>query len=972
MQPNEENGKGPTKQVQDDIDRLFALRLKQNPAPAQVFQDTLAILQQVPSENASQTTSNADFVNAIALPAESIAASTPIVANLANGSRVARHLPAMSEPINLALPPRSRNLPVVLVASLILGILAAALLLLVVALQGEDKTISNPPPVAAITVAPPATTLLSGTRTMREPVGTADYIPNTNLEFLFPTATKLKVLNNISTGAFATSTDWQVVTSYYKQKLPMVGYTVFKDSLNFCGVSGCESFEAGNGSFLLDIQIYSPTSWKNLNSASISQTLAPLVTQLRPDQALIMYSFRNGPLPASVTPNATALVNVTATVAPVANNRLDLSYPGADKLEFDRNYIFQFGSSKELESSTLGAYAVAADDNKILEYYRQKLTRSGYNVAITTNTIGTVCGLGCNARVVEAKATDGSWLKVIVFNQAGMQDLSTGAGNLGKTFAKLYAQIKPGQILIVYEANLNAPAYQATVVAARTAIAAYAPAPAATLFGPVVYSPARVAATSTPTPGPANRFGELTPAVTPTPISANSQAFLGPDKLPHSADDGSGLVATDTSLKIGATEGATYYFDGLTSDAVNGTHLDLTLEFPGSGLSYSPDNVGTLTDEAGHSYLLNLQPNPAGNLQPRNLGGKDSNGKPFVYEAFRLNGPALPAGTRTVVFTPSSGLPFKPTASITLHLKTFSEASLPKLTPLVKAVADIGGIKVELPYAYFGRDRTWLDVVVDATNLGQKILNEDGSYFIQSEITLNDNSQPSPASGPTSAIGPAYSTPAIPTNSNKNSLLDDKGRPLSLLQLNPNQTSFHLSTLQTFDNYLVLKPVATDAKSVTLNIPSLSVFVNWSELHYARISSQAPRFSLPLAQLIRSGKLMPGGTITLPGFVVRIIGVQAVVNQAKGEVTLIIKHQTVPDLTSGKGAATNASVSIVCVTCGPNNFSLSRDTLNDQQVIEDALTFKYDPAQTNIELGINNLIYILNGPWQVTIPVSQP
>ena len=387
---------------------------------------------------------------------------------------------------------------------------------------------------------------------------------------------------------------------------------------------------------------------------------------------------------------------------------------------------------------------------------------------------------------------------------------------------------------------------------------------------------------------------------------------------------------------------------------------------------YSPNGAGTLTDEAGHSYPLSIKPNQESLAEPRNLSNKNKDGKPFTYTGFRLNGPALPPGTRTIIFKPGDGMPFKLATPVTLHLKTFREAALPQLKPQVGAVANVGGVKVGLPYAYFGRDRTWLEVIVDTTGFGKKFLDTGGNYYITNDIFLNDTSQPTPAVTPGPATGPGYATPSAPLNIAKSNLLDNKGQPLAALGSYPGGYGIRLGVNQTFDQNLVLKPLATDAKSVTLNIPSLNVGVNWYKPHYLLISDAAPRFTLPLAEIIRSGKVLPGGTISLPGFVVQIIGVQAVLNQAKGEVTLTIKHQTLPTGPAEKGSVSNASVSLVCDKCDPNTTSQTRNSTASSAIIEDSLTFKYDPVQTSLELDISNLGYTLNGPWQVTIPVSQP
>ena len=981
----QENRKDQKNQNGDELDRLFELRVQQIPAPGEVFQQTLDALRPVQAGiNSNISLTKELALNPIPMevdePFEMLTVATSpdyrptITSGLSPVSMVGRAS-------KLVTRRTYNNLPFALVAGLVLAVTAAVLLLLIVAVQGNNQAVSNPSPVAAATIANLSPTPASDKKMPSpQPAGGADYLPNTDFKFLYPGATKFIIPNAINTGGFATAADWQIVTAYYKQKLPTYGYTVFKDD-RACPKNDCDQFMAGNGKFLVSINIYSLESWQTL-APNLDQAdkVTEQLKQISSVQTVAGYSFQNGPLPASVTPNATPLTTAlpTVTPAPVANLGVDLSYPDADTLQLDREYLLAGGATDEVKNAALGAYGVADDYTKIQQYYRQKLIAAGYNVAITNQTIGTVCGLGCDAAVVEATTIDGSLIKVVVFNPTSIDQLRRGQGNLGQTMLKLSAQLKPGQTLIIYEATVNSSSYKATVATGHTAIAAFTPASAATLFGPVIYNPGTVTpmpATVTPGPGatasPTSPFGEPTPRFTPTPLAPNSLAFLGPDNQTH-PDKAGGLVATDDSLKIGAQQNSNYYLNGLVSDAVNGTHLDWTIEYEaGSSFSFSPNEAGTLTDEAGHSYPLSIKPDRDSLAESRNLNNKNKDGKPFTYTGFRLSGPALPPGTRTVIFTPGDGMPFKLATPVTLHLKTFQEAALPQLKPLTGAVANVGGVKVALPYAYFGRDHTWLEVIVDTTGFGKKFLDTGGNYYIPNDIILNDTSQHTPASTPGPATGPGYATPSAPLNIAKSSLLDDKGQPLAALGSYPGANGIRLAVNQTFDQNLVLKPLTADAKSITLNIPSLNVLVSWDELHYVRVSAAAPRFTLPLAEIIRSSKILPGGTISLPGFVVQIIGVQAVLNQVKGEVTLTIKHQTLTTGPTGQGSVSNASVSLVCGKCDPNTTSQTRNSTPNTAIIEDNLTFKYDPAQTSLELDLSGLGYTLNGPWLVTIPVSQ-
>ena len=595
----QENGNNQENQSRDELDRLFELRVKQIPAPSDVFEQTLVALRPAQSDISSQISliKEPAFI-AGPMTADELS-EMPIAKTRAGYDRFTA-TSALSPvgirgvPTSLATRRTYSNLPFALVAGLILAVTAAVLLLLTVAVQGNDKVISNPSPIAAATVAnnfasptvansaPPS---LNNNTTSPQSASDPDYLPDTNFKFLYPGATKFTIPNAINTGGFATTADWQIVAAYYQQKLPTYGYSVFKDD-RACPKNGCDRFMAGNGKFLVSINIYSLESWQilapNLDQAD---KITEQLKQISSAQTVVGYSFQNGPLPASVTPNATPLKMITPTPAPVANLGVDLSYPGADSLELDREYLLAGGATDEVKKAALGAYGVPDDYTKIQQYYRQKLIAAGYNVTITNQTIGTVCGLGCDAAVVEATTIDGSLIKVVVFNPKGIDQLRKGEGNLGQTMLKLSAQLKSGQTLIIYQATVNPSSYKATVATGHTAIAAFTPAPSATLFGPVIYNPGTITpipATATLKPGatasPTSPFGEPTPHFTPTPIAPNSLAFLGPDNQAH-PDNADGLVATDDTLKIGAQQNSTYYLNGLVSDGVNGTHLDWTIEY---------------------------------------------------------------------------------------------------------------------------------------------------------------------------------------------------------------------------------------------------------------------------------------------------------------------------------------------------------------------------------------------------------
>jgi hypothetical protein len=480
-------------------------------------------------------------------------------------------------------------------------------------------------------------------------------------------------------------------------------------------------------------------------------------------------------------------------------------------------------------------------------------------------------------------------------------------------------------------------------------------------------------------------------APTPTPVSANSVAYLGPDNTFHSANSAS-LVSPKNSAKVSATISATTYAEvgpnGKVIEQNNDTtatadlQLDwlvsdpsgLRMEIRASGLptpkpitatksvgigvggsvsvskaeagaivaSTGPGyplgavktgamSFGTLKDENGHSYNLNVV----------NSMINDSD------QLWVVTGASLPAGIHKVSFVPATGTPFSFTAPLTLDLQTFKEANLPQATPFPNAISDVNGIKVRIPYAYFGSDRTVLAVNLDQT--GYQANFKNGTVFLE---------------------------PFSPNLS----ISDDKGQPLARLG-----TKDELNFLTPYpqgDQILVLEPLRSGTKSLTVKLAEVEENMTFFPTKSEPAKANGPSLQIPLADLIKSGTpTKVDQTLDMQGLKVHVVSEQATLDTASQTVSVTIGYS--------QGSANNSPAdtaikfaSFQCANCQTSlaGMGLKTVVLNGGDApklttttlpaaTESSVIFKYDPSQTQLEFNLAALQFTQKGSWQINLAV---
>ncbi len=588
---------------------------------------------------------------------------------------------------------------------------------------------------------------------------------------------------------------------------------------------------------------------------------------------------------------------VAATVA--ASQKLDLAYPGSDRLDIGVDEILAGSSSNDdLKNTTFTGSATTDDIPKIVAYYRKKLTDAGYTVLPAPVAACTPGQNGCpdTTSVNGTKGEIGVSVGIIGPNSIKEQ-LSKSA-----SLTKLADKLKPNQNVIFALAGFPAP-----------------------------------------TSGLA--------AISPTPVASNSKAVFGPDNQLHLYTD-SGLVSKGASAPVKSKDAqATASVDWLIADG-NKTYLSLRLNRPnfsptGSREDYAkPGTFGTLSDEKGKTYDLRA-------------GGNSSDGKTQVWE---VTAPVLPASVRKVTLKFGPGFPVEFSDGLDLPLITFKEANLPLATPFPGGLVEVKGVKLRVPYAYFGPDRTILLVNLDPSE--RKKATGDNTFAVVPVMTLP---------GAVSKTG--YDL----------SVVDDQGQKLEPLPGNNIQASHYNPN---GDSVLVLGPVKPGARKVTLSLDSLRA--NTHEEYKAGPDSDAatpiaagPVYKVPLAELLKSRTSQPGISFELNGFKARMVSLQANLDSTGQNVELNLSYvadKAVP----GPDGAVLQFISFVCPKCGTSTGNSSQGGSvvassgaklgapgADPQPLSFTLRFKYDPAATEIELTAQNTQFTLPGAWQVTLAVPQ-
>jgi hypothetical protein len=579
----------------------------------------------------------------------------------------------------------------------------------------------------------------------------------------------------------------------------------------------------------------------------------------------------------------------------------ELAYPGATRLVFDESFLrADPQTAEEYRNAHLEVLVTTDDFNKVVPYYESKLKALGYTFHDGYVSFGPCQGEECNSRIETTKANDS--LVVGIVNAVGFNSNSSTPDDLRK-------QIKPGQTVIFH---LIAPLSEA----ATTAVA-----------NGSLYTP-----TALPAPTP-------TPYATSTPIKAGATAYLGPDN--HFWSDG--LVSTGASAQLKASDhDVTFQIDWLIADASK-IQMQVTIQGDPKYINVDFAKLGTLTDEAGRVY----------NLTYAKGYSTVSSTNTLTQQVWQTT--PLPATTRKVIFTPGAGLRFKVTP-ISLDITSFKASGL----PLVKAQPDVqtvvNGVKLAIPYAYFGADRTVLLFKVDfgLSETLRKALLPPGA------LLYNQSSPPSLA------------------------VSDDRGKVLNQEELAGPRPEGGMPAIRTLtlepngDLVLVLEPVAAGVKQVQVTLEGLEQKFDFT-LDTLSQTSLIEGFKVPVADLLKSGVSQPGPTIKITdNIAVQIVDEQAKLDTAKKEVNLAVKFRFNAPLADGSSSKRGMSniLTLNCVSCKgiiglPPVVAPALTPGNGPMTYETRFIYPYDSQQDSVELAISNVYYVLPGPWQITLPVER-
>jgi hypothetical protein len=601
----------------------------------------------------------------------------------------------------------------------------------------------------------------------------------------------------------------------------------------------------------------------------------------------------------------------TATVKGAETPKFDIAvYPGAVQLKIDEKVVWPNGKPPELKGQDFQAFAAPGDYKEVAAYYRKKLTEAGYKII---SDAAQTCGPdGCDKTNFIRADKDKNMAIVAVYDPSAWAKIND------TNFQRIADLVPSGQNLL---------------------ITTYGPQPTVTTVS------------------------EPVALQSPTPVSASSQAYLGPDNLFH-ALSGNGLVSKASSAKVTTSDNeASFQLDWLLSD---GNQIKLQAHMVGNDKSKqlrptavsSSQIFGILSDEQGREYELRLN---------------YTNGQGNADYTILLTGPSLPATARKVTFKPGPAMAFGLNDPVQLELQTVQEAKLPIATSFPNLVSEVKGIKIRVPYAYFGPDRTVLMLGLDGSNWKTEDPKEVLNFF--SPLSYQPSPGRSIGSGQTLVI------------------VDDKGQALE--PLNDNTMGGVVSGSATNARYpettLLLKPVAAGVKSLSikvgqldtslyLNVPIGGIYVNGSnEIQPTPTinNNQYSSLKVSLAELLKSGKEQPGGTLEAKGFKVQITGIKAELDNGQQSVNLTVKYLS--GTSPNAQGAVAQSFNFVCWGCGQIQSSRGGATMigpvkdGEQDTTplpqEVTLTFKYDANITDVNLVVSDIRFTIPGPWQITLPV---
>ena len=456
------------------------------------------------------------------------------------------------------------------------------------------------------------------------------------------------------------------------------------------------------------------------------------------------------PIPAiTVPPSPAPTLHNDTPVNQVSS--LDLSYSGATQLNYDAQKFWLDNRPTSSQALNIGFFASNDDYQKVSDFYEKTFKAASYQVMTSTITAG--------------------YNELTVYNQSITFELiflnpSARQLPLHSNFVRyndIFNQLKPDQTLIAY------------------------------FYGP----PA------------AFKDLPLRSDYLPFPFAPNNEdgIFVGPDNTFHGTGlAGSGkerLVSTNAPRKFGVGDGKYFQVDWLISEDY---HLSVgtTLTGPKDSQFFTvTDKPATVKDETGHTYQLKVV---------QRFDTMPADGQIAHHLIWQVQGSdmQLPSGTRQATFDSTQALLFVPPVSLqaSFTLATFQAAKLPlasaiSFVPGRSALAN--GLKVSVPYAYFGPDRTLLAVHLESKDITNSTAK---TYTV------------------------AYATNPQPSATITISFSDDKNLPILPLpnaQPNPYYNPISMDG-EGEEVIMILNPLSPGTKNLTLTINSSTFNLTGNQL----------------------------------------------------------------------------------------------------------------------------------------------
>lgn len=628
------------------------------------------------------------------------------------------------------------------------------------------------------------------------------------------------------------------------------------------------------------------------------------------------------PNPSTVTPNST-----TTTLS----NKLNLQYPSSTAITLDANdeaQIFPQGRPAIYQDLAIGGFQTSDSYTKVPDYYLAQFKAVGYTIVKNTaNTCDTIC-----ARF-HLQALRGTDLVNIFVLSPDFWGRDAATGSQITWYSILLKKLKAGQTFILY---LEGPASNA-------AQNPYLPTPVATVSAqhPLALP------TDTLRPAPA----QPTPLPTPKPLTNQAMVYVGPDNQFHA---GNGLVSTSgTNFENTNTDGVSWKINYLLSDDTQTCVVVTLVSNDPNKLMEQPEKINPAIDFYQFGYAQQ-QPNMP--LQPelKTADGQvfsgycragvsstniPSNSNQQASSTFPLSGPPLDANKRSITFSSGQLDGHVINKPVTLSLQSFDEAKLPQVKANPNAVANVNGLKLLVPFAYFGKNKTLLDIKLEDST------GED--LFGQGKIQAGLNITPL----------------SVTFTDNKNRAIAALSAPIAPNELINNQEP-------NSDHIVALQPLPADAKSLTIKIPSFSLQLDYglgTPNPQNTNRQNLPNVTIPLDQNGQSGAV--AASLEMNGFKVQVISATAQLDYSKQNVVLTVRYQLQAVNSQAKVSyleavpAFNGSM----IAMANQRKKISQPSQNTV-IYEATVTLaKSSSLPSSVQMTLDSLYFAFDGPWQVQL-----